>query len=229
MGSVACGLVGSSPLARGTRIHEGFYVTTCGLIPARAGNTWRAHPARTSPWAHPRSRGEHVVDLTEAVPGGGSSPLARGTRVAALGSFPRAGLIPARAGNTEKPVHDLFSFWAHPRSRGEHACLRLVEATFLGSSPLARGTPPRSSRGAGFSGLIPARAGNTEAVIFLREVDRAHPRSRGEHSAYVQRSKQAAGSSPLARGTHYADLKEKAGAGLIPARAGNTGRRSALR
>ena len=51
-------------------------------------------------------------------------------------------------------------------------------------------------------GLIPARAGNT--CGFEVESDRhgAHPRSRGEHGGDRPGVLIAAGSSPLARGTH---------------------------
>ena len=71
-----------------------------GLIPARAGNT--APLLRTSArvGAHPRSRGEHTNFVTRTIPDAGSSPLARGTRIAYAIRFPRIGLIPARAGNT---------------------------------------------------------------------------------------------------------------------------------
>ena len=91
----------------------------------------------------------------------GSSPLARGTRGGKRYWILRRGLIPARAGNTEEHEYPNDSFWAHPRSRGEHCQWVNVTSDSLGSSPLARGTqgvlscPPQ-----GF-GLIPARAGNT--------------------------------------------------------------------
>ena len=51
---------------------------------------------------------------------------------------------------------------------------------------------------------------------------RAHPRSRGEHGWRGMRRGGGRGSSPLARGTLIGKVKEGAGRGLIPARAGNT-------
>ena len=72
--------VGSSPLARGTPVVISKTLPTCGLIPARAGNTARWLAGRGIFRAHPRSRGEHVQLNTPP---------------------PRSkGLIPARAGNT---------------------------------------------------------------------------------------------------------------------------------
>ena len=71
---------GSSPLARGT--HEEFCVAGArfGLIPARAGNTAGYRLQSRHERAHPRSRGEHLACGSARRVGGGSSPLARGTR-----------------------------------------------------------------------------------------------------------------------------------------------------
>ena len=53
---------------------------------------------------------------------------------------------------------------------------------------------------------------------------RAHPRSRGEHISYRPLPQGKAGSSPLARGTRQSGAGKLTRRGLIPARAGNTGR-----
>ena len=70
--------------------------------------------------AHPRSRGEHLSVRFGDGLSLGSSPLARGTRKAALDKATLAGLIPARAGNTNNTEIYEFKDRAHPRSRGEH-------------------------------------------------------------------------------------------------------------
>ena len=112
--------MGSSPLARGTHHPHHHSCGDLGLIPARAGNTMCLTSRLRIGWAHPRSRGEHLLDGLPLNVSGGSSPLARGTlRVTVAvgpleGSSPLArgtrliheegsaglGLIPARAGNT---------------------------------------------------------------------------------------------------------------------------------
>ena len=51
---------------------------------------------------------------------------------------------------------------------------------------------------------------------------RAHPRSRGEHSAMKKAARWDGGSSPLARGTPAGVTTIQGAMGLIPARAGNT-------
>ena len=70
-----------------------------------------------------------------------------------------------------------------------------------GSSPLARGTLEGVAFGGDFFGLIPARAGNTALEGNSSGCCRAHPRSRGEHSALMMFLMEHLGSSPLARGT----------------------------
>ena len=152
----------------------------------------------------------------------GSSPLARGTLHNQTSKDRTNGLIPARAGNTALRLVKATRGWAHPRSRGEHHPRTVPRPLRGGSSPLARGTPAASSPWRCCRGLIPARAGNTaeDRGVVLR--NRAHPRSRGEHSNRLSQSVQAQGSSPLARGTRAALFVVARAGGLIPARAGNT-------
>ena len=113
---------------------------------------------------------------------------------------------------------------AHPRSRGEHWSLTGTSERCAGSSPLARGTLDDVSAEPGASGLIPARAGNTSRPAQSNHYRRAHPRSRGEHILHHNPCRSDEGSSPLARGT-LARVGVCVGqVGLIPARAGNTGK-----
>ena len=90
--------------------------------------------------AHPRSRGEHVVNNFRNLLSVGSSPLARGTLSYPFIELLGSGLIPARAGNTYSTPAVLIRRRAHPRSRGEHARAEPVNSPAAGSSPLARGT-----------------------------------------------------------------------------------------
>ena len=193
-----------------------------GLIPARAGNT-AVPPMRRSPQrAHPRSRGEHMSPRAPHALSQGSSPLARGTRAETGTNIRIVGLIPARAGNTGQVPAQHQCCGAHPRSRGEHSKYRRLPHRAWGSSPLARGTPPELLKFRGVLGLIPARAGNTLASAPYAGRERAHPRSRGEHTRLRSLTTAPKGSSPLARGTQSPDNRPHHGWGLIPARAGNT-------
>ena len=90
----------------------------------------------------------------------------------------------------------------HPRSRGVYP--REVGAASLtaGSSPLARGLQRPHVQGVGRQGIIPARAGFTDAERRLQE---HYP-----------------GSSPLARGLLERPHELLSSGGIIPARAGFT-------
>ena len=91
---------------------------------------------------------------------------------------------------------------AHPRSRGEHHDYDSLIFCPSGSSPLARGTRFNTWREMGYTGLIPARAGNTLTFPEEGPAAWAHPRSRGEHAKNSHTETPQLGSSPLARGTH---------------------------
>ena len=112
----------------------------------------------------------------------------------------------------------------HPRSRGEHAPASTNERTRDGSSPLARGTRGRSGAIRNRYRFIPARAGNTFRPRTTTPRGPVHPRSRGEHVAPISTYFPAAGSSPLARGTHRRGRDSRVLERFIPARAGNTAR-----
>ena len=229
--SVTCGLrsPGSSPLARGTHFIAVHYPYVAGLIPARAGNT-PGFRKRPSTWrAHPRSRGEHV-EVEEIVKfNEGSSPLARETHPGLAAHPARGGLIPARAGNTRRPLEIILNIGAHPRSRGEHDYAPVDASLGLGSSPPVRGARDSVLDGVYKIGLIPARAGSTGVVPLVRVSSRAHPRPCGEHSSWWSPRCRWWGSSPPVRGAPPAWSDPQNYRGLIPARAGSTrpsGRRS---
>ena len=213
---------GSSPLARGARQDFFDVAVVPRLIPARAGSTpSTATPARA--WqAHPRSRGEHVPDRRKGAVNEGSSPLARGAPTLRQVADMKPGLIPARAGSTTRVRSRSASSSAHPRSRGEHFIEGIGQLVRIGSSPLARGAPPLELLVVGEEGLIPARAGSTPYVYGGASGDRAHPRSRGEHSPRSRRCRRRSGSSPLARGAQRLPRSPWWCRRLIPARAGST-------
>ena len=71
---------GSSPLTRGKRSRSPSSVNGTGLIPAHAGKTPVRRASRRPSSAHPRSRGENWIVISEHKRGLGSSPLTRGKR-----------------------------------------------------------------------------------------------------------------------------------------------------
>ncbi len=152
----------------------------------------------------------------------GSSPLTRGAPPMKLPAASRWGLIPARAGNTDRKMTSLSIAGAHPRSRGEHSTHPVQLYAPTGSSPLARGARYPKSSSFTITGLIPARAGSTVSHNVQAVPLGAHPRSRGEHSPGGALVGGWSGSSPLARGARLPLRAARYRPGLIPARAGST-------
>ena len=95
---------GSSPLARGLRRNNLPVVQEVGIIPARAGFTPRLPRGPSGPSDHPRSRGVYCVRVRPRQILIGSSPLARGLRLAQPPRPHDHGIIPARAGFTCRPT-----------------------------------------------------------------------------------------------------------------------------
>ena len=215
---------GSSPLARGLPVQYGTVFTTPGIIPARAGFTGPHRPGGGAPADHPRSRGVYRVKAARSRGGVGSSPLARGLPRGPPTPSPWARIIPARAGFTLPSPTEYLYLWDHPRSRGVYRISSIMHSTVSGSSPLARGLPGLDSPSRGEYRIIPARAGFTfpyTQPILTRE---DHPRSRGVYRDSYSHMHITPGSSPLARGLRPGDRGEGSVRGIIPARAGFTGR-----
>ena len=91
---------GSSPLARGLPHPHAARGRRAGIIPARAGFTPAPCAGAPPPPDHPRSRGVYAACDTKKEGPLGSSPLARGLRVADQPDRVPVGIIPARAGFT---------------------------------------------------------------------------------------------------------------------------------
>ena len=74
--------------------------------------------------------------------------------------------------------------------------------TFIGSSPLTRGTPNPIPLLFHLQRFIPAYAGNSSARYGARSSAAVHPRLRGELFKIPRYYDRLLGSSPLTRGTH---------------------------
>ena len=193
---------GSSPLARGLQ-EDGWLVgAPQGIIPARAGFTWRRRGSPSPRTDHPRSRGVY------------ERPARPGAAVLRI--------IPARAGFTSRPVRQCLLFRDHPRSRGVYSHEDPDHRAGRGSSPLARGLPLHRRPDPQGDRIIPARAGFTPSRDSRGEVGRDHPRSRGVYDLGGPAQARQRGSSPLARGLPC--VRERGGCRhrIIPARAGFT-------
>ena len=114
--------LGSSPLARGLRIHLAYANQSRRIIPARAGFTSAGERPACRARDHPRSRGVYLSLRQREGPGAGSSPLARGLLNCVRGDSVICGIIPARAGFTLCGTRIMSSRRDHPRSRGVYLC-----------------------------------------------------------------------------------------------------------
>ena len=135
-------------------------------------------------------------------------------------------IIPAYAGNTTAAVKPDTCNRDHPRVCGEHSVVYARVAVVWGSSPRMRGTLHVGDAIPDLDGIIPAYAGNTSLAQSYWRVRRDHPRVCGEHARRAIEAKEARGSSPRMRGTPFSVLSFSLTFGIIPAYAGNTGRKS---
>ena len=155
-------------------------------------------------------------------PSCGSSPLVRGGPTRATGAGPARGLIPARAGRTDRRSLSRWKCRAHPRSCGADTRRFQSTAGLHGSSPLVRGGRCEGLREGPARRLIPARAGRTVRRAVASTLRSAHPRSCGADSAEAVGLSRNEGSSPLVRGGRRSVSRRPKAGRLIPARAGRT-------
>ena len=132
-----------------------------GIIPARAGFTVTEPLVSGGLQDHPRSRGVYATFTLFTAIWNGSSPLARGLRPRLDSERVASRIIPARAGFTAGTPRGWSGAGDHPRSRGVYVVASGCNATFTGSSPLARGLRSHGLRRINQPGIIHARAGFT--------------------------------------------------------------------
>ena len=131
-------------------------------------------------------------------------------------------LIPACAGKTVWVCAAVFGIPAYPRVCGEnHSNSNDVVFSF-GSSPRVRGKRVMCGSIFGPNGLIPACAGKTSRLSFIRTRHQAHPRVCGENIRARDARAIGWGSSPRVRGKQTTSLSVRSKTGLIPACAGKT-------
>ena len=116
-----CIAAGSSPRMRGTELEK---------------------PRDEDTLDHPRGCGEHLMICRRVIMFRGSSPRMRGTRHGVALMPDDVGIIPADAGNTNKPRYPRPSAEDHPRGCGEHHQRAGKRNREQGSSPRMRGTQP---------------------------------------------------------------------------------------
>ena len=138
---------GSSPRTRGTRQSSRPCRRTGRFIPADAGNTAPGLGRQAPQAVHPRGRGEHALPRSRPHSSAGSSPRTRGTLGERHSRDASRRFIPADAGNTRARPADDAALPVHPRGRGEHPIIMMLQGIASGSSPRTRGTPCQATPG----------------------------------------------------------------------------------
>ena len=213
---------GSSPHTRGARTTSRTPPRAWRIIPAYAGSTIISSPSGGLTGDHPRIRGEHGFRQSRQRQRAGSSPHTRGALMRLLADEDAVGIIPAYAGSTVNLRGVSFTWWDHPRIRGEHAGARAYTPSHPGSSPHTRGAQSSSSPRVRCTGIIPAYAGSTGCSGLGSGLRPDHPRIRGEHEDAKAKLGNMLGSSPHTRGARRDPTAHLRRSGIIPAYAGST-------
>ena len=215
---------GSSPRGRGGHYLQLMSSGGKGLIPARAGRSVLPGEFDGLSGAHPRAGGAVIPPPADWTADQGSSPRGRGGQPSYLAMSSRNGLIPARAGRSIARPCAAGAPRAHPRAGGAVPRSTGAAPRASGSSPRGRGGPPAERRVRQIPGLIPARAGRSNTNTSSKWSERAHPRAGGAVMSTSSFASSPGGSSPRGRGGHGPPIYGGRCKGLIPARAGRSGR-----
>ena len=155
---------GSSPLVRGKHAAGDARTAFERIIPACAGQTLLRFWCGDHYADHPRLCGANWLSNGIQWVTDGSSPLVRGKHVRMVGNNARFRIIPACAGQTALGKSTESKASDHPRLCGANLNWPMTLPEASGSSPLVRGKPDRHTLFAVELRIIPACAGQTNAM-----------------------------------------------------------------
>ena len=117
-------VIGSSPRVRGKHVRGIRAQGRLRIIPARAGQTHKPRLSYSPNADHPRACGANVCGGHFGCLGVGSSPRVRGKHRWARPWRCSSRIIPARAGQTKRPLATSLTQTDHPRACGanDHGC-----------------------------------------------------------------------------------------------------------
>ena len=211
---------GLSPRVRGNRAAHAVDGVGDGPIPACAGEPWWRRLGGRRSRAYPRVCGGTVVRSAPASHRSGLSPRVRGNRFRPALKPELAGPIPACAGEPVPTPASSGAATAYPRVCGGTSTSRDANADFQGLSPRVRGNRARHAAPQPGAGPIPACAGEPVHTCGSRRLRRAYPRVCGGTYGVAAKLTPAQGLSPRVRGNRRHPGLLWAGAGPIPACAG---------
>ena len=217
------------PAGAGRRHVLGIVGAGRGWIPAGAGETPQIVACRPSCRVDPRGGGGDPPAAPKPSAAMGGSPRGRGRRRHRLPPRDGGGWIPAGAGETRRPAAYRARPGVDPRGGGgdRQEFLRCTSAT--GGSPRGRGRLEIVEEALAGSGWIPAGAGETRPSRERPAPSRVDPRGGGGDTSVNVRLPPDQGGSPRGRGRRREDADGRLRAGWIPAGAGETRSRTAIR
>ena len=219
----ACATDGLSPRGRGKHFSPHRATAADRSIPAWAGETGNDAGAYHRDRVYPRVGGGNRQNHIFPLPKRGLSPRGRGKRDSRRRAEPARRSIPAWAGETNcSPI------WAkaravYPRVGGGNLIVTPKGLPVAGLSPRGRGKPVAAAVSVSIRGSIPAWAGETLYIYFMRLVWRVYPRVGGGNPGGRVRHSRIHGLSPRGRGKPVRQAAHSAFMGSIPAWAGETG------
>ena len=131
-------------------------------------------------------------------------------------------IIPAHAGQTNRPRGIRGQGSDHPRACGANPCLVRVCAFCCGSSPRMRGKRMHMDMSSVAARIIPAHAGQTTSLFSSRKRVTDHPRACGANPRMLNVPHTPSGSSPRMRGKPMVQRIAVKHIRIIPAHAGQT-------
>ena len=211
---------GLSPRVRGNRPQHVAHLPIAGSIPACAGEPAKLAPTDGSWRVYPRVCGGTVVRTVADAERVGLSPRVRGNPAVVVGVAQVDGSIPACAGEPPPRPRSAEAGGVYPRVCG--GTRQQLGGGFAdrGLSPRVRGNRRRAANSGRRRGSIPACAG--EPIPFRTSSTRlwVYPRVCGGTGSFVMFRRLGRGLSPRVRGNPERRPGAAAGAGSIPACAG---------
>ena len=154
--------------------------------------------------------------------GSGSSPRMRGKRFENRQIVRRQRIIPAHAGQTDRPASSSTTRSDHPRACGANVSGFPSRDVNAGSSPRMRGKPMLAIVRHLRVRIIPAHAGQTSSLLLSILPTSDHPRACGANTAARPSPWSTCGSSPRMRGKPIINRVDGRSRRIIPAHAGQT-------
>ena len=220
---------GSSPRVRGKHAPQGPGWHGVRIIPASAGQTVMFGGSISTATDHPRECGANGLRQAGADLKDGSSPRVRGKPAVQLMHECRDRIIPASAGQTSPRAAPPNTRPDHPRECGANLTRHSGGGCNFGSSPRVRGKLDGRDYHVAGERIIPASAGQTSHALDGTSSSPDHPRECGANNRNHITSEYNNGSSPRVRGKHRLLHILRPDGRIIPASAGQTGRRYACR